>query len=303
MISVPARRAARDTWIAMRKGMSLVAIACLVGCAAPKRDDGSGGDDMPDIDGGPMNGNECPMGTELIYTIDQFNAKLSTFDPSTKMFHDIGTLSCPTMAGATPFSMSVDRAGNAWVLYTSGELFKVGIQGLGCIKLNWTPPNGLKVFGMGFSTEMAGGEAESLFIGGGLTQTQSSYILARVDPATMTATTFGSQPQLPEMTGNGNAELWGYMPEATTARVVQFDKATGAAIKTYMEPTLGGTNTAYAFAHWGGDYWVFLQRNAETNTTVYQVNGGTGAITSMTAATGHTVVGAGVSTCAPVVIE
>ena len=285
----------------MRKGLSLIVIAC-VGCGAPQRDEGGGGgDDTPGVDSS-VGGGECADGTELVYTIDQFNNKLSTFDPSTKTFHDLGSLTCPVTSGGTPFSMSVDRAGNAWVLYNNGELFKVGIQGLGCVKLTWTPPSGLKVFGMGFSTEMAGGDAESLFIGGGLTQTQTSYLLARVDPTTMTGTTFGSQPQLPEMTGNGNAELWGFMPEATTARVVQFDKTTGAVIKTYMQPTLGGTNTAYAFAHWGGDYWVFLQRNAETNTTVYQVNGMTGAITSMTSAPGHTVVGAGVSTSAPVIL-
>jgi hypothetical protein len=284
----------------MRMGLSIIAIVCVVGCAAPRRDNG-GGDDDGGADSG-VSGGECADGTELVYTIDQVGSRLSTFDPSTRTFHDLGSLSCPTSGGATPFSMSVDRAGNAWVLYNNGELFKVGLQGLGCQRLTWTPPSGLRVFGMGFSTEMIGGDAESLFIGGGLTQMQTSYILARVDPNTMTATTFGSQPQLPEMTGNGNAELWGFMPEATTARVVQFDKASGAVIKTYQQPTLGGTNTAYAFAHWGGDYWVFLQRNAETNTTVYQVDGTTGAITSMTPAPGHTVVGAGVSTCAPVIL-
>lgn len=220
----------------MRTELSLVAIACVVGCAAPRREDGGGGDDDPGADSGATGGGECADGTELVYTIDQLDSRLSTFDPSTKTFHDLGSLSCPTMFGATPFSMSVDRAVNAWVLYNSGELFEVGIQGLGCQKLLWTPPSGLKVFGMGFSTEVAGGDAESLFIGGGLTQMQTSYLLARVDPTTMTATTFGSQPQLPEMTGNGNAELWGFMPEATTARVVQFDKASGAVIKT-KEPT------------------------------------------------------------------
>jgi hypothetical protein len=286
----------------MRKGLSIVGILFVVACAAPKRDNGaSDDDDTPGIDGG-SGGDNCADGTELVYTIDQFNNKLSTFDPSTKTFHDLGSLACPVSGGATPFSMSVDRAGNAWVLYNNGELFKVGIAGLGCVKLPWTPPASLEVFGMGFSTDAAGGETESLFIGGGLTQTQSSYVLARVDPNTMMTTMIGSQSQLPEMTGNGNAELWGYMPEATTARVVQFDKTTGAAIRTFTEPTLGGTNTAYAFAHWGGDYWVFLQRNAETNTTVYQVHGADGTIVSMTPGLGHTVVGAGVSTCAPVVL-
>jgi hypothetical protein len=118
----------------------------------------------------------------------------------------------------------------------------------------------------------------------------------------MTAMPVGMQAQLPEMTGTGNAELWGFMPSATEARVVKFDKMTGGALTTFNEPTLAGTMTAYAFAHWGGDFWVFLRKGSETQTTVYQVNGMTGAITGTTAAPGRTIVGAGVSTCAPVVI-
>lgn len=286
----------------MAKRLVLVPFVLVVACAAPHREGSGGGDDDPISDGGADGGGECADGTELVYTIDQFNNKLSTFDPATRTFRDLGSLACPTTGGATPFSMSVDRAGSAWVLYNSGELFKVAIQGLACQKLVWTPPSGLKVFGMGFSSDAPGSDAESLFIGGGLTQAQSSYTLARVDPATLQATAIGTQPQLPEMTGTGNAELWGYMPEAATARVVQFDKASGTVARTFMEPTLGGTNTAYAFAHWGGDFWVFLQRNAETSTTVYQVSGMTGAIVSSTPAPGHTVVGAGVSTCAPVIL-
>ena len=61
--------------------------------------------------------------------------------------------------------------------------------------------------------------------------------------------------------------------------------------------------TAWAFAFYGGDYWLFLMKGSETSTTVYQVNGMTGAISGMTHTTGRVIVGAGVSTCAPVVIE
>lgn len=287
---------------AMGKRLSLAAFACLIACGPPPRHDGLGDDDG---NGGGVDGstgdNGCADGTELIYTIDQFNYRLAQFDPATKTFHDLGTLSCP--GSGTPFSMSVDRGGNAWVLYTSGDLFEVAINsGLACTKLPWASPNGLKVFGMGFSTDVAGGETESLYIGGGQSQTQTSFTLARVDPTTMAATVLGTQTALPEMTGTGNAELWGFMPEPTTARVVQFDKTTGAIAKTFTEPQLGGTMTAYAFAHWGGHYWVFLQKGTETNTTVYEIDGMTGALRTMTPATGRTIVGAGVSTCAPVVI-
>ncbi|MDB4958912.1 MAG: hypothetical protein JWO36_6481, partial [Myxococcales bacterium] len=57
-----------------------------------------------------------------------------------------------------------------------------------------------------------------------------------------------------------------------------------------------------AFAFWGGVYWIFLMKDFELSTTVYQVDGTNGTIKSTTPASGRTIVGAGVSTCAPVVI-
>jgi hypothetical protein len=281
-------------------------LAVVAACSTPRRS-GNGGDDDDDGtgDGGVTTdgNNGCADGTELVYVIDQFTNQLSQFDPSNKTFKDLGALSCPTMAGATPFSMGVDRQANAYVLYDSGELMKVAINGLQCTKTTWHAQSGLQVFGMGFSTDTAGGSTEHLFIGGGQTQTQSSFTLAMVDPTTLSATPIGSEPQLPEMTGTGNAELWGFFPDATMPKVVRFDKTTGVPNLTYPEPSLAGTMTGYAFAHWGGDYWVFLIRNGEPATKVYQVNGMSGTITSTTPTTGRTIVGAGVSTCAPVVIE
>lgn len=282
-------------------GLALVASAC----GAPHRD---GGDDFATSDGHQMTGSNgsgdgCSQDAKLVYVIDQFNARLSQFDPATKTFTDLGSLSCPTQPGATPFSMSVARDAHAWVLYNSGELFDVTIQGLACTKMAWSSPNNLKVFGMGFSSDQPGGDAETLYINGGLTQTQASFTLAAVNPNDMSTMVLGPEPALAEMTGNGNAELWGFYPTGTTAKVIRFDKATGTPAMTFDEPSLAGTMTGYAFAHWGGDYWVFLIKNSEASTTVYQVDGATGAITSTTPTTGRVIVGAGVSTCAPVVIE
>ena len=288
----------------MRGCICVGIFVCLVtACGPAPRPDGDDDDDGTDANGGGDAKGDCADGTELVYTIDQFNYRFSRFDPSTKVFTDLGSLSCPSSGGGTPFSMSIDRSGVAWVLYTTGELFQVPISNLAaCTKTTWASQSGLKVFGMGFSTDAAGGSAETLWIGGGMTQMQASYTLAKLNTASMMATPVGMQTQLPEMTGTGNAELWGFMPSATEARIVKFDKASGAALTTYNEPTLAGTMTAYAFAHWGGDFWVFLRKGSETATTVYQVNGMTGGITGMMLATGRTIVGAGVSTCAPVVI-
>jgi hypothetical protein len=282
------------------KGYALLAL--LIACGPPARNpNGGDDDDMSMIDSG-TGSNGCADGTELVYVIDQFNNRISTFNPANKTFTDLGSLSCPTMGGATPFSMSVDRQANAWVLYNSGELFKVQLPGLQCTKTAWAGAGGLKVFGMGFSTDEPMGNTETLFVGGGASQTQTSFTLAKLDTTNLTAMPVGTQTALPEMTGNGKAELWGFMPDASTARVVQFDKTNGSALKTYTLPTLAGTMNGYAFAHWGGDYWVFLIKSGEPSTNVYQIDGATGTIKGTTPTTGRTIVGAGVSTCAPVVI-
>jgi hypothetical protein len=280
-------------------GASLLAI----GCGPPSRNPNGGGPPPDASNFGPDGNNGCAEGAESVYTIDQLFNHLYRFDPPSKMFTDLGGLSCPTMFGATPFSMGVDRNAVAWVLYNSGELFQVQINNhLMCTKTTWASPLGLHVFGMGFSTDTAGGSTDSLFVGGGASQSMSSYELAKVDPTTMAATMIGTEVQLPEMTGNANAELWGFMPDATTPHVVQFDKTNGSFAKDFPEPMLAGTMTGYAFAHWGGDYWVFLIKNSEPSTTVYQIDGMTGAVKSSIPNTGRTIVGAGVSTCAPTVI-
>jgi hypothetical protein len=283
----------------MCAGMMLAAVAC-----APTRrgpgDDGTGGD-ASNASGSNGSDSNCGMGAEFVYTIDEFTNQLSRFDPHTKTFTDLGALSC-NQGAATPFSMGVDRNTIAWVLYDSGTLYHVDINhGLACTPTTWTGSMGLHVFGMGFSTDVAGGTTDSLFVGGGASQMASSYSLAKVNTSAMTAQVVGTEPDLPEMTGNSNAELWGFIPSASDARVVQFDKANGDIIKAFDVPSLAGTSNGYAFAHWGGDYWVFL--STQSMTTVYQIDHTSGAITSTTLAPGRTVVGAGVSTCAPVVLQ
>jgi len=243
----------------------------------------------------------CSDAAKLVYVVDE-NNKLSQFDPTTKTFHDLGTLSCPASAGGTPFSMGVDRTATAWVLYSSGELFHVDTTSLACTKTTWATQLGLQQFGMGFSTDTAGGSTDSLFIAGGSTVMTATSKLATLNTGTMAASNVGTVTGWPELTGNSNAELWGWFPDPTAPRVEKLNKTNGSAVQTFMEPTLAGQPTAWAFAFYGGDYWIFLMKDLETSTTVYQVDGTNGTIKGNTPAPGRTIVGAGVSTCAPVVI-
>jgi len=262
------------------------------------------GDDQmtPPDSNNPPGTDMCSDNAKLIYVVDE-NYSLSQFDPVTKSFHDLGPLNCPAQFLATPFSMGVDRNAVAYVLYSSGELFKVDTTTLNCTKTSWVQQQGLLHYGMGFSTDVAGGTTDSLFICGGTgdpTPTNPSK-LATMNTQTMTATPIGSMTGWPELTGTGNAELWGFFPDATAPRVDRIDKGNASAPQSFPLPSLAGTPTAWAFAFFGGDFWIFLQRQGEGATTVYQLDGTTGQIKGNTATGGRVIVGAGVSTCAPVI--
>jgi hypothetical protein len=276
----------------------LLFVAC--GTHRPPGGGGGGGGGGGNVDAAGAN---CSEAAKRVYVVDIHNA-VAEFDPPTKTFHPLGTLACPAMAMATPFSMAVARDATGWVLYSSGELFQVALAtGLGCAATSWASPSGLKNFGMGFSTDTAGGTTDTLFIASKQATNVPTSALAKIDTTTMQAAVIGTAPGWLELTGTGSAQLWGFSPEEMIPRVVQLDKTSGTALATYPQPTLQGLPGAWAFAFWGGDFWIFYLRGAETASTVYQVDGMTGAITSQTLAAGLTIVGAGVSTCAPIVTQ
>ncbi|MCW5804124.1 MAG: hypothetical protein KIT31_17255 [Deltaproteobacteria bacterium] len=278
-------------------------VTLLVACGAPPRPGGGGDDD----DGGPdanVGGNEdnCSDAAKLIYVVDSNNT-LSKFDPITKTFNDLGRLQCPASFGATPFSMGIDRNATAWVLYSSGELFRVDTTSLACMKSPWTAQNGLQQFGMGFSTNAAGGTEDTLFVAGGsLGPISSTSTLATIDVNSFNSQRVGTIQGSPELTGTGNAELWGFFPDAGGSKVAQLDKTSGNVIKTFPLNQLAGTPSAWAFAFHGGDFYIFLAKGSEEFTTWYQLDGMTGQIKDQRATNNRTIVGAGVSTCAPIVI-
>lgn len=303
---------------------ALLATILFVACGPADRGDDTGGNgNGPDGGGGGGGGGSgggsntegCSDAAKLVYVVDS-GKKFSKFDPSTKMFTDIGTLNCPGTSGQ-PFSMGVDRDAVAWVLYSDHKIFRVDTSNAACTATNFSAPSNLQLFGMGFSANTAGSTDDTLFIAGGpdpgpLGTMGTTSALSTMSTMTMSPMSVGTVTGWPELTGTGNAELWGWFPDASNPRVEQLNKTSGAAVKTFSKsnaPTMSaltGTPAAWAFAFWGGDFWVFLQKQSglstEPNTKVYQIDGMTGAIKTTTDATGRIIVGAGVSTCAPVVI-
>lgn len=304
-------RAGTDVAACGLDGVSCVACAdgqaCNQGtCGAA--DSGSGGGTGTTPDGGL---DDCSAEAKLVYVVDQ-NRTLSSFDPrlinaQNGPFVELGRLACPAQAGAEPFSMAVDRDATAWVIYDSGELFTVNVKQLPltCVKTGFMPQLSVAKFGMGFVANTPGSKDETLFISGsdfGSSLSSTRFgTLSTVPPYTITL--LGMLAGAPELTGTGDAKLWAFSPNVTPPTVARLSKATGAVESAFAAPGLAGTPRAWAFAFWGGDFFIFLERATDGSTKVWKMDGLTGALTNVVPDTGRSLVGAGVSTCAPVQIN
>jgi hypothetical protein len=113
-----------------------------------------------------------------------------------------------------------------------------------------------------------------------------------------------------ELTGTSNASLFGFfsgspLGDAGAASVVQLDPNSEAAIAQWPLPTVD-TGSDWAFAAWGGDFYLFTADKYDMTdpyTTVTRFRPSDGTVTVLAQDIGFRVVGAGVSTCAPVTIS
>jgi hypothetical protein len=219
---------------------------------------------------------------------------LYRFEPDTLAVTLVGPLSCPQNGGtATPFSMSVDRSGTAWVLYNDGKLYNVSTSDASCQATNFVPDQlGFDKFGMGFVSNSAGSEDETLFIAG-------EFGLGSIDTSSLTVTAHGEFgfSAAAELTGNANAELFGlfYGFPPYISKLDKTNSALGA------EQPLDGVDagTGFAFAFWGGSFWVFT---GSSSSKVDRYDPISKTVENKIPSLGFKVVGAGVSTCAPVVV-
>jgi hypothetical protein len=238
--------------------------------------------------------------TTYIYLVTS-EMELLAFKPQSNSFESRGHLVCPASPGATPFSMAVDRTGLAYVVYNDGQLFEVSTADAEC---ETTPfavgQEGFVQFGMGFSADQDG-LGETLHVAE-ITSSAPSLGLARIDTETFDLTYIGPFSQNPgnvvELTPTGMGPLWGYFlngpgPGGT---LVQINTST-AAIEDSLPVTVGNSSSALAVAWWGGSFYIFTN-NGSGGTAVTRFDPDTQA-TFVVANTALTVVGAGVSTCAP----
>jgi hypothetical protein len=260
--------------------------------------------------GGP----NCGEAAKLVYVLSDAN-ELYSFDPPGKKFTKIGTLGCQT--SMQPNSMAIDRDATAWVNYvegdfggdTAGAIFKVSTVDASCQPTSISLGVGWYRLGMGFSTDTSDGTSETLFVAGTADPLGgSSPGLGRIDFKAGTVVPIGSftgqlNGENAELTGTGDAKLFGFFT-TTPVQVAEIDKMSGAILSSKSLPTVE-TPFAWAFSFWGGDFYLYTAPDQlsdptrTTNVTHYTPADGNADIAYMKNI-GFRIVGAGVSTCAPV---
>jgi hypothetical protein len=238
----------------------------------------------------------CTEAAKLVYVIGQDNQLLS-FDPPTTTFTPVGTINCPQNGGfATPFSMAVARSGMAYVLFSDGKLYLVDTGNAACTATSYPPNQAFFTFGMGFVSDAPNSEAETLYVAD-----YNGTGIGKIDLTTMQLSVVGSYSGgltgPAELTGTGDARLYGFFL-GTPVNVAEIDKSNAAILTQAPQPTVN-IGSGWAFAFWGGDFWLFTDP-AGFSSQVDRYQPSTGTTTTVKTGVGTTIVGAGVSTCAPV---
>jgi hypothetical protein len=269
----------------------------------------------PGADGGPP-AESCSDAAKLVYVVSDEN-HLYTFAPNklpdvAAAFTDLGLLGC-SEPGDTVNSMAVDRHGTAYVNYASGKIFRVDTKTLACTDTGFLPgqegfsPN----LSMGFSADSPGSSAETLYVAdntGDDTQDPIGKGLARIELAAtpprlvplgiFTGEVMGGRC---ELTGTGDAKLFGFFT-TLPAHLAAIDKGNGATPGALSLPMVNASTGGYAFSFWGGSFWFYTASDTDATRVTRHDPTTTPPTTSVAAPLlPFTIVGAGVSTCAPLV--
>ncbi|MBW2523727.1 MAG: hypothetical protein JRI23_06105 [Deltaproteobacteria bacterium] len=301
----------------MRKWLAAFALVPVVACAASASNEAEDDDDDStstgtggtggglnlggSISGGGGPTDTCSDEAKLIYVLSDTN-QLYSFKPDERLFTLIGPLGCNTTM--SPNSMAVDRDAVAWVNYVDGGLlgdnagaiYRVSTADASCEPTPAvTLPAGWYRIGMGYSTDGANTDAETLFV----TSIGLAGGLGRIDGPSLTPIgEFGGAfyGQTAELTGTGDGRLFGFFT-STPVEVGEIDKASAQVIANTPLPTVQ-VPSAWAFSFWGGDFYLYTANMGDSTVNRYRPSDGSVDTAYMTNI-GFRIVGAGVSTCAP----
>jgi len=241
----------------------------------------------------------APPPCMAIYVVSAQN-QLFAFSPKERRFDFRGRLSCPSRPWATPFSMAVARTGLARVLYNDGRLYEVRVHDAVCNPTSYRPnqPPGFRLFGMGYGPD--GTDSEKLYVAS-IRFSGPSLGLASIDDSSYQLQFIGKLTQNPgyhlELTPTGKGPLHGFFinegkPGGT---LVQIDTTTGRIVEA-TQLDVGTNSRSLAISWWGGFFYIFTGYPGGSEVTRYDPETGK---SEQVAELDQTIVGAGVSTCAP----
>jgi len=270
------------------------------------RADGSLGDKLESCRGACRDGacaDTCALqDVELIYVIDR-NGVLFSFDPKKlpeDPFRRVATLECDT--SSTVNSMAVDRVGIAWLGYHNGKIHRASIIDGHCSASIGAPRGAPKTFGMGFVTDGPKTNTERLFLAGG-PDDMHPRSLAKLDllsppPTWSPVAPITIEGDHPELTGTGDGRVYAYFPSPGRGFVQELDRRTAKPVGTRwnLEGDAGHVS-AYAFAQWGGVFYVFTTADGKSSVRAIHMKSGKQEV--VRDGLPNVIVGAGVSTCAP----
>lgn len=301
---------------------ALVGFAVACGSSSPRdgfaNGDPDGGTNIDD--GGPgfegdaiqpdSSASGCSEPTKLVYVLS-LEGDLYSFSPLGKKFTKVGPIKCDSGDDTFyPVSMAVDRQGVAWInmrpLIASEErLVKVDLKTAACTV---TDIKG-KLAGMAFTMNDGSEEKETLFAG------YDKNKLATIDLVNgrinTVATLVDDSITGLELTGTGDGRLFGLLiqepPDAggPLLSLTDVNKATAAFSNPASLPGIVVPQAPmYAFSFWGGDFYFYTAPDTKdtTTTTVSRYRPSDKSfVPKYMESIGFHVVGAGVSTCAPLV--
>ncbi len=250
----------------------------------------------------PTGTDGCSAEARLVYVVSQ-ERDLYSFNPGSLTFTKIGQINCN--AAGNPNSMAIDRAGTAWVNYSDGSLFKVSTTTASCTETGFEKgQSGFVKFGMAFATNGEGSTEETLYVASVDEVGDGGRGLGKIDLTTMKLTPLGDysgnlQGEAAELTGTGDGKLFGFFTTAPHATLAQIDKSKGA---TSNDRPLTGVSTglAWAFSFWGGDFWFYTSDGFSASSVTQLRTSANNELSVVKQNVGNfRIVGAGVSTCAP----
>ncbi|WAS99257.1 hypothetical protein [Nannocystis punicea] len=233
-------------------------------------------------------------------------AELWKFFPMDNSFQKLGPLSCDLPPNT--FSMAVDRLGYAWVQYSGGQLRTIDVTNVA----NCTDPGyvvgqqGITNFGMAFVSNSQSDACDRIYGNRANFVPEGNAVsdFFAIDPVSLNVQQIGkSDYGTAEVTGTGDGRAF-LFAGANPAKLVEIDKATGQKLAVTPLPGVE-LGSAWAFAFFGGDFYFFTNSQNGPGSEVTHIDyddsdmNGQQDITVVVADAPISIVGAGVSTCAP----